>query len=488
MSDEISSFDVAIIGSGPAGLQAAIQAANAGKSTLLIEQEVSVGGACVHRGTIPSKTLRETALSLSSFLQRSGHVFQVRVSEELQVSSLMTRMEQVVKAHERYMANQLATASVTRWHGRAKFVDAITLDVQSVDRTVRRVRAKYICIASGSKPRTPSNVEIDHQNLLDSDSVLSMLYLPRTLTVLGGGVIATEYASIFAALGVKVTLIDSRNRPLGFLDKELTDRFLDSFVKAGGTFLGERKIERAYWDGLASCVVRLTSGEEIKSDKLLCCLGRVANIEELAIESAGIELDELGLIVVDEHLRTSQPNVYGIGDVIGPPSLASTSMEQGRRAIRHAFGLSEIEHSSMIPMGIYTIPEISSIGMSEQEAEKKFGGYVIGRARFDQVARGQIAAITDGLLKIVADPAGKRVLGVQIVGEGASDLVHVGQMAILGKLDVDVFVNTTFNFPTLAEAYRIAAADVIRQRDQKCSDPSSLPVGAGVGAGAPVST
>ncbi len=460
----IESFDVIVIGSGPAGLHAALHASNSGRSVLMVEQEVSVGGACVHRGTIPSKTLRETALSLSSFQQRSGKVFKVQVSEELQVSSLMTRMEQVVKAHEHYMSEQLRNSKVVCWHGRATFVDSITIDVLGVDRKLRRARGRFLCIATGSKPRSPENVEIDHQNILDSDSILSMIYLPRSLTVLGGGVIASEYASIFAALGVEVTLIDSRDRPLAFLDNELTDRFLASFQKSGGKFIAKRKVKRSYWDHVTSCVTVLDDGTEIRSEKLLCCLGRVANLDGLLPEKAGVVVTEQGLIRVDDKMRTSQPNIYGIGDVIGPPSLASTSMEQGRRAICHAFDLPEGMKSELIPMGIYTIPEISSVGLGESEAKAKWGSCIVGRARFDQVARGQIAAITDGLLKLITCPAGKKVLGVQVVGEGASDLVHIGQMALVGNFDVDVFVQNTFNFPTLAEAYRIAAVDVIEQR------------------------
>jgi NAD(P) transhydrogenase len=474
MSDAIHSFDVVVIGSGPAGFRAAIHASKAGKSVLLVEQEVSVGGACVHRGTIPSKTLRETALSLTSFQQRSGHVFKVGVNEELQVSSLMTRMEQVVKAHERYMEDQIAREKVTRWHGRARFVDAITVDVSRVDRTVLRARGKHFCIATGSQPRTPSNVDVDHTNVLDSDSILSMIYLPRSLAVLGGGVIACEYASIFAALGVDVTLIDSRERPLGFLDKELVERFLLSFQKAGGKFVGGRRIKRATWDGVSQCVTTFEDGTTVSSEKLLCCLGRVANLDGLAPENAGVKVTEQGVIEVDEHLRTSAKHIYGIGDVIGPPSLASTSMEQGRRAISHAYDLPEGTKSELIPMGIYTIPEISSVGLTEDDARKQHVDCIVGRARFDQVARGQIAAITDGLLKLVCDAAGKRVLGVQIVGEGASDLVHIGQMALIGNIEVDVFIEYTFNFPTLAEAYRIAAIDVVEQRVERAraQDPS----------------
>jgi NAD(P) transhydrogenase len=453
-------FDVAVVGSGPAGISAAVHAAHAGRSVVIIEREVSIGGSCVHRGTIPSKTLRETALSLANFVQRSGNVFTVQVREDLQVSSLMTRMEQVVKAHEKLITGELRQCGAVRWHGRASFVNGKTLEIQTVDGGRRRVRADVICIATGSRPRTPENVAVDHENILDSDSILSMIYLPRSLAVLGGGVIASEYASIFAALGVQVTMIDSKPRPLAFLDPELSERFLDSFAKAGGTYLGGRRVESAKFDGAASCEVVLDSGESIRAEKVLCALGRGACLDGLAIEKAGVERTANGLVAVDADLATTAPGIYAIGDVIGPPSLASTSLEQGRLAITHALGLEDGSRVGRVPMGIYTIPEISSVGLTEAEATERFGSCLVGRAGFDQVARGQIGGITDGLLKLVADPNGRKLLGIQIVGEGASDLIHVGQMALLAGFDVDVFIANTFNFPTLAEAYRLAALEI----------------------------
>jgi NAD(P) transhydrogenase len=481
---EVDCYDVVVIGSGPAGHKAAIQAAKAGKSVLVIEREESIGGACVHRGTIPSKTLRETALAFSEFPRKTGRVFNVERREDLEIASLLTRMEHVVKAHERFMTDQLKRNGAIKLHGRARFVDPHRLDVETVTGIVRKVRGEHVVIATGSRPRTPPDVPVDHDKILDSDSILSMSWLPQSLTVLGAGVIASEYASIFAALGVKVTMIDKGPRPLGFLDAEIVDRFVAALRRAGGRYLGGHKPKSVQWDGVEKVVTTLDDGTVIESEKLLCCLGRIANLDGLDLGNAGVAVDERGLIPVDENCRTKVAHIYAVGDVIGPPSLASSSMEQGRRAMCNALGLAPGQGADQIPAGIYTIPEMSTIGLTEAEATKKYGGALVGRAKFDELARGQISAIEDGLLKLVADPGGQRVLGVQIVGEGACELIHVGQMALLADAEVDTFVENIFNFPTLAEAYRVAALDISKQRKKllgsqppgsKQSEPVALP-------------
>jgi NAD(P) transhydrogenase len=460
----MSRYDLIVIGSGPAGQKAAVQAAKAGASVLVVEREPQVGGACVHHGTVPSKALRETALSLSSFQRRSGSVFEVTVRDDLQVSSLMLRLDAVITAHERYISDQLRRNGIEVWRGKARFVEPLAVEVRDVGGTSRRADAKNVVIAVGSVPRTPPGIPIDHEHVLDSDSILSMRYLPASLAVLGAGVIASEYASIFAALGVKVVVIDQGARPLGFFDPELTSRFVHYLESCGGRFIGETRVTSVEWDGLTDVVTELASGEMICTEKLLCALGRVANLDGLDIEAAGLTKTARGLIEVDAHCQTKVPHLYAVGDVIGPPSLASTSMEQGRRAARHALGLPTPAAAEVIPLGIYTIPEMASVGLSEKEAREAEGGALVGRARFEELARGQIAAIEDGFLKLVADATGRRVLGVQIVGEGATELVHVGQMALCGGLEVDSFVDNIFNFPTLAEAYRVAALDIVRQR------------------------
>ncbi|HEX4510755.1 MAG TPA: Si-specific NAD(P)(+) transhydrogenase [Burkholderiaceae bacterium] len=463
MTGDVRRCDVLVIGSGPAGQKAAIQAVKAGRTVVLIEHERAVGGACVHRGTIPSKTLRESAAQATR-LARDADIWGVSPRAGIEVSSLMARLDRVVSAHAHYMGRQIDRNGIERHHGRARFVSEDTIEMMTVAGDRALFTADIIVVATGSRPRNPPEIPIDHENVLDSDSILSMLYLPTSLTVLGGGVIASEYASIFAALGVKVTMVDRADRPLKFMDGELVAKFVEAFHRAGGTYIGEQAIGGVTFDGVSQVLTTLSDGRVVTSDKMLVALGRAANVDELNLSAAGLAPNARGLLVVDEHCRTVNPRVYAVGDVVGPPSLAATAMEQGRRAARHALGLGEGAGTETIPIGIYTIPEMASVGLSEDEAKKRGGSALVGRARFDEVARGQISGITDGLLKLVADGSGKKLLGVHIVGEGATELVHVGQMALLGQMDVDTFVENIFNFPTLAEAYRVAALDLVEKR------------------------
>jgi NAD(P) transhydrogenase len=272
---------------------------------------------------------------------------------------------------------------------------------------------------------------------------------------------------MFAALGVQVIMVDKAERPIGFVDPELTSRFVTSFGALGGRFAGGVNVLGAEWDGVGSVVTLLSTGEVLRTDKALFALGRVANVDGLNLDAAGLSLTSRGLLEVDEHCRTHVPHVYAVGDVIGPPSLASSSAEQGRRAVCHALGLSVGMGAELTPIGVYTVPEIAAIGLTEAQVIAQYGSAVVGRARFDEVARGRISAVEDGLLKLVADPNGERLLGVHVIGEGASELVHIGQMAMMGGLGVDTFIETIFNFPTLAEAYRVAAFDIVKQREAK---------------------
>lgn len=462
MNSVPDSFDVVVIGGGPAGHQAAVQAGKLGKRALLVEREARIGGECVHRGTIPSKTLRETAAYILGLRARSEGVIDVVVPAQTKVASLMRRLRTVRTSHERYLAAQLERNGITVWRGRARFESADVVAVRSPDGSVRRVQAGLVVIATGSRPRQPSNVAVDHENVLDSDSILSLIYLPASLTVLGSGVIACEFASLFAALGVKVTLVDAASRPLAFLDPELTAPFVRAFERQGGTLVLESKIERCEWNGTA-VVTRLADGRTIESEKCLCALGRVADVAELDLAAAGLALTPRGHIPVDADLRTAVAHIYAAGDVVGPPALAATALEQGRRAVRHGLGLEISRAGEFVPTGIYTLPEIGCVGWTEEEARAKHGDVLVGRARFEELARAQINGQPDGLLKLVATREGL-LLGAHAVGEGATELVHMAQMALVGRLTLDAFVDNVFNFPTLAEAYRVAAIDAVAQR------------------------
>ncbi len=465
MSGGTEHFDVLVIGSGPAGQKAAIQAAKEGRRVAVIEKERGVGGACVHRGTIPSKALRETAMNLSAFRSRAASRLRVEVPPDMQLPSLMDRVERVVSAHVQFQSQQLARNGIEHVHGRARFGSPHTVEVESVFGDRRSLHGDLIVIATGSRPRTPPEIPVDHEAVLDSDSILSMAYLPKSLTVLGAGVIASEYASIFASLGVAVTMIDRGPRPLGFLDQEIVQRFVGAFEgNPGCTFMGNARITSVMWDGVCNVVTTLENGWQVKTEKMLCALGRVANVEGLCLEEAGLKTTDRGLLEVDDDCRTAVSHIFAVGDVIGPPALASSAMEQGRRAMRAALALPKPAHAELFPAGIYTIPEMSAIGLTEEEATARHGGCLVGRARFDELARAQISGRTDGLLKLVTDTAGERVLGCHIVGEGATELIHLAQLAASQGAPVSAFVDSIFNFPTLAEAYRVAALDVLAQR------------------------
>ena len=459
-------FDLAVIGSGPSGQKAAIQGARAGNRVAIVDLNRELGGSCVHRGTIPSKTLRENALRIKN-MRSNAEIANFKLNEDLELATLINRLESVLREHDKYMRRQLERDNVTNIHGRAKFLSDKQLEITDVTGSKRILHSDHIIIATGSSPRNPDNIDVDHEHLFDSDSILSMMYLPKSLTVLGGGVIASEYATIFLALGIKVTMVDRFERPLGFLDEDLSEKFLHAFTTNGGVWIGSKTVETSYWNGFDSVVTRCTDGKEIKSEKLLCAAGRSANIKSLDIHTAGIELTDNGLIKVDDNLKTTAPNIYAAGDVIGSPSLASASMEQGRRAACNIFDLPVGEMNRLIPIGIYSIPELSSVGLSEKQAREKYDDIIIGKSYFEEIARGQISGIQDGMLKMICDSKGLEVLGVMIVGEGATELIHIGQMALLSHANVDIFVESIFNFPTLAEAYRDAALEIIRQRTQK---------------------
>lgn len=461
-----TAYDILVIGSGPAGQKAAIQGAKAGKRVCLIEREQGIGGNCVYRGTIPSKTLREGALQLLR-MARLGEAFHFRLQPGTQLPTLMHRLDEVVRAHHQFMSDQLRRNGITYLHGRARLLSAHQVEMVSVDGAKQLFSADIIVLAAGSRPRAPMEVPVDHEHILDSDSILSMIYLPKSLTVLGGGVIACEYASIFALLGVEVTLIDKAERPLQFLDKEIVGHFVEQFERQGGRYFGQQAIQQVAWDGVQHVVTTTEDGQAVRSEKMLVALGRQPNVEDLNPTAAGIAVSPKGVIGVNEFCQTNVAHIYAVGDMTGPPALAATAMEQGRRAVSHALGLPIGQSKDQVPIGIYTLPEMSSIGLDEETASKRFRNPLVGRAHFKEVTRGQIAGTADGLLKMVADPAGNALLGVQIIGDGATELVHLAQLALQQGAPVDLFVENIFNFPTYAEAYRVAALDILGQKRQR---------------------
>jgi len=464
MSDR-AHYDWVVIGAGPAGQKAALQGAKEGRRVLVVDQARAPGGECVNRGTIPSKTLRETAQHFAALERRSAGVLRCELSPDVQLTGLMARLDEVRDAHARTLTGQLGREGVEFIQARARFVGERALELRLPGRGKLDVTADTVFIATGSRPRTPDDVPVDHEHVLDSDSILSLVYLPRSLIVLGAGVIAVEFASIFAALGVAVTIVDRYPLPVGFMDADLCRGFVRAFEARGGRFLGGTKYRRVAADGLGQVEVELESGEVLRAEKVLSALGRQANLKGLELAATGLAPTERGLLTVDPHGQTTVPGIYACGDVVGPPALASTSMEQGRRAARHALGRPvPDEELGMVPCGIYTIPELASVGLTEAQARERHGAVLVGRAPFRELARGMIQGAEDGFLKLIADPLGERILGCHVLGDGAAELVHLAEVAMLGNLPPVTFVDRTFNFPTLAEAYRVAALDVLAQR------------------------
>lgn len=469
-----NAYDVIVVGSGPAGQNAALEAAECGARVLMVEQEPRPGGACVQYGTIPSKTLRETAVTLSAFQRRSGDVYRISQDAQLSIASLMKRLSQVVTAHQDTTHRCLESAGIRQICGQARFLSPHELLITQAGRSGMTVTGDIMVIATGSRPRSPASVNVDHENILDSDSVLSMSYLPKSLLILGGGVIACEYASTFAALGVRVTMVDRAARPLGFMDAELVEFFLSQLRIHHGEFHGLCELGSLQWDDVSSVRLQLTDGRQFQADKAFIALGRVANVDRLGLEHVGLQISDRGLLDVNEFCQTVVPHVYAVGDTIGPPALASSAMEQGRRAMRHALGRPSAARLGIIPTGIYTIPEIASVGLTERQAAENGRQPRVTRVTLEHVARAQIMAADSGMLKLIADADGQELLGVQIVGDGATELIHIGQLALMSGMTIEQLAQTTFNFPTMAEAYRLAALQIRDEVRKSTSDTRSL--------------
>jgi NAD(P) transhydrogenase len=453
-------YDLVVIGSGPAGEKAAAQAAYFGKRVAVIEAEPEPGGAAVHTGTLPSKTLREAALYLSGHRARKLYGIAVELTADATVPRLIARKNAIAAEASLAIRQNLERHSVTYIRGHGRFEDEHTVVIESASGE-QRVRGEYVLIATGSRPYRPNDIDFEDDAIHDSDEILHIEKLPQTLAILGGGVIGCEYACMFAALGVGVTLVDARSEILPFLDLEIVERLRDAMGRLGIRILLGRKWGKVARSG---AVVRteLADGTLVESENLLFAAGRVGNTENLSLDRIGVSPNKRGYLDVDEAYRTSVAHVLAAGDVVGFPALASASMEQGRVAVCRAFGFTYKQAvSEIMPYGIYTIPEVSAVGETEQSAKEKGMEVVVGRALYKNNARGQITGDLEGITKLVVERKTRRVVGVHVIGERASELVHIGQTALHTGASVDLFIDMVFNYPTLAESYKYAAYECL---------------------------
>jgi NAD(P) transhydrogenase len=452
------SFDLIVIGCGPAGEKAGAQAAYFGKRVAVIERSPDVGGSCINTGTVPSKTLRESALYFSGLKQRGLYGIDYSLKDNLTVHDFMHHEREVVEMERQRILKNLELHHIELVRGQAAFEDAHTVTVSGVN-GIRRLRGETILISTGSKPHRPPEIDFDDVHVFDSDTFLQMDRIPRSLAVIGGGVIGCEYASIFMALGVSVTLVDGRDRLLPFLDSEVSERLRVRLAALGMQFwFNERPVK--VQTSASGADLAMKSGKTLQTESALFAAGRRAAVDGLGLENARLALNDRGYIPVDENYRTAVPNIYAAGDVIGFPALASTSMEQGRVAVCHAFGFKYKQRvASMLPMGIYTIPEISAAGETEESCKEKKIDYCVGRAHYGNNARGHITGDTAGMLKLIFARADKKLLGVSIIGESATELIHIGLTVLDKGLTIDEFIEQVFNYPTLSETYKYAAYD-----------------------------
>ena len=453
-------YDVLIIGSGPAGQHAAWQAARMNKRTAIIERKPRIGGAGLQTGTIPSKAMREVAYLLS----RSGGMRQTLAPNDRSRYGLLAdavrRKEGVIAQQESVILQRLLRHGVALIPGEASFVDAHTLQVTDTNGNTRKISAEVIVLATGSRPRRPANIPFDKKTVLDSTSILNLRHLPDSLLVIGGGVIGCEFVSIFAALGVQVSVVDSHAQLLAYLSEDVVNVLADSFLGMDVTLHMQERVTEIRREESSTLTV-LESGKEIRTDAILFAQGREPNSAGLQVERAGVSAQD-GWIAVNQDFQTSVPHIFAVGDLIGRPALASTGMEQGRAAVLYAFGKKHVAAENL-PMAVYTIPEISYVGKTESEVQQENISYVVGRAHFKDTARGQIIGDGHGLLKLVVDADSKKLLGVHIVGEQASELIHIGQLVMNLNGTVHDLVSNVFNYPTLAECYKLAALDCLHQ-------------------------
>ncbi len=455
----MNSYDFIVIGSGPAGRRAAIQAAKLGRSVLVVDKGRRVGGVSVHTGTIPSKTLRETVLNLTGWRERGFYGRAYRVKKDIEAKDLMARLHMTLDHEVDVLEHQFARNAVTTLRGMAKFLEPHRVEITLDSGDVRVLTGERFLVAVGTRPYRPPDVPFNGHSVVDSDEIVDIARLPRSLTVVGGGVIGVEYATIFSALDVNVALVEGRPNLLEFIDEELIEDFTHQLRDRGMALRLGCKVARIEFENDWPVTI-LENGRRLRSEMLLYAAGRVGATDALNLDSCGLTADNRGRLKVDPvTFQTEVPHIYAAGDAIGFPSLASTLMEQGRIAACHAFNMPMPPAPEFFPYGIYSVPEISTVGMSEQEVRKRNIPYECGIARFRETSRGHIMGLNAGLLKMLFALDTRRLLGVHIVGEGATELVHIGQAVLNLQGTLDYFIENTFNYPTLAEAYKIAALD-----------------------------
>ena len=456
-------YDLIVIGGGPAGEKGASKAAYYEKRVAIIERAPYLGGAGINTGTVPSKTLRESALYFSGLQQRGLYGIDYSLKKNLTIKDFMYRERTVVDKEREIIAQTVRRHNITVIHGQGSLKDTHTVHVKS-QKDERDLAADAILLATGSSPVHPPGIPFDGKLIYDSDSILHMDHIPKTMVVVGGGVIGTEYASIFTALGIKVTLIEPRGRILSFVDSEIGKRLTDQLEKLGLRFIFDDRMTAI--EPRRDHVHLTLEKKELDVEVALIAAGRYSNVQDLGLEQVGVKTGERGLILVDENFQTNIPNIYAVGDVIGFPALASTSMEQARAAIVHAFDLRYKEKlAPFLPLAVYAIPEISAIGLTEDECKQQNIPYLVGRAYYEENARGQIIGDLCGMIKLIFSPADKKLLGAHIIGEQASELIHIASHVMLANGPIDTFIEAVYNYPTLADSYQYAAYDGLRNHD-----------------------
>ncbi len=458
----MAQYDLLVIGSGPAGQKAAVQAAKLGKKVGIVERKATVGGVSTNTGTIPSKALREAVLYLSGFRQRNLYGAGYRLKKTVTIEDLVFRANHIIKNEIEIVEDQMARNRIDLIYGEASFIDPHQILIQQAGTLVEH-GAHVIIIAVGTEPTRPNDIPFDGQTIIDTDGLVTLKHLPPSMVIVGGGVIGTEYASILAMIGVPVILIDKRPRLLEFVDAQIIEALQRQMTDIGVTIYHEEEAVAIRKESDGQVTVSLAHRPPITTTTLMYAIGRIGATKRLNLEAVGIKPDTRGRLIVNDHFQTAIPHIYAAGDVIGFPALASTSMQQGRHAACHAFNHPDHTDTDLLPFGIYAIPEISLVGRNEEELNKEGVPYGVGIAHYREIARGQLIGDDTGMLKLLFHRHTRALLGVHAIGEGATELIHIGQAVMAYKGKIDYFIDTVFNYPTLAECYKVAAHDGINR-------------------------